>query len=188
MIAVPNQTSAIQLIKPSTDTMILTPYLNLTLNKFKDLDDPLSDNSWYKNIDEVPASEIMEVTAINLLVPTLLINQLHKYMGTPAVIINVTAVEGQFEGCYKNEFHPHNNASKAGLNMLSVTLARQKQKDRYVYTVDPGFVSGGSNFPNPPLSMHDGASRIVDPIIRIVNGNPVDQRTVKLKDYAKSPY
>lgn len=188
MVAVPNQPANIQLIKPSTSTMILTPYLNLSLNKFKDLDDPLSDNSWYKNIEEVPASEIMEVTAINLLVPTLLINQLSKYMGTPMVIINVTAVEGQFEGCFKNENHPHNNASKAGLNMLTVTLANQKQKNRYVYTIDPGFVSGGSNFPNPPLTMHDGASRIVDPIIRIANGNALDNRTVKLKDYVKSRF
>lgn len=143
---------------------------SLNLNIYHDINDPQGKNStWFKEINELDPVEIVEVTTINQLVPTLLINQLRSTMSLPGFIINVTAVEGQFNINGKDVFHPHTNMAKAALNMMIRTLAEEKNPKIYHYAIDPGFVSGVRErtfkMGITPIQADDGASRIVDPII-----------------------
>mgnify|MGYP003353463355 CR=1 FL=1 len=71
-------------------------------------------------IDLTPM-EIIESTAINQLVPTLLITSLKSYLVPPKFIINVASLEGQFS-TKKDGNHVHTNMHKAALNMLKNKL------------------------------------------------------------------
>jgi len=162
---------------------------NIILDEFNDIQVRYdkTETAWFKNIEEIEQKEIMEVTIINQLVPTLFINGLKKHMANPKFIINVTAVEGQFR-THKNSYHAHTNMCKAAINMLIRTIGEEKDKNLFAHTIDPGFVSGVSQNYDYPLSSDDGASRILDPIISYFNGRPVPKEWVKLKDYKNSDW
>lgn len=161
----------------------------IKLNQFKDIEDMTmkDDSTWYKRMEEVTMDEIMQVSAVNQVVPTMLVNQLKPCMKSPKFIINVTAIEGQF--AYKKDgLHPHTNMCKAGINMMVKTMGAELEEDFYIYAVDPGFVSGVDPFKDMyPLQAEDGAARILDPIYRWKNGNPI-KSGVKLKDFKISPW
>jgi hypothetical protein len=80
---------------------------------------------------DVPIGEAAEVMAINYLAPMLLNSQLKDLMmrsntgdkKVPRFIINVSAMEGKFYR-YKSANHPHTNAAKAALNMMTRTSAQ----------------------------------------------------------------
>lgn len=164
---------------------------SLSLNRYHDIDDHQGRNStWYKEIDQIDPSEIIEVTAVNQLVPTLLINQLRPSMSDPAFIINVTAIEGQFNTSSKDAFHPHTNMAKAAINMMIRTLAEEKDPRVLPYAVDPGFVSGVRERTMvtgiTPIQSDDGASRVVDPVISYFLNNklkPGKYRHYELEDW-----
>jgi len=97
-------------------------------------------------------------------------------------IINVTSSEGQFSYTNKTIFHPHTNMTKAALNMLTRTSAKQyKDYDIYMNAVDVGWVSTGAievlrekQYERgyiPPLDPVDGASRIMHPIIEAIENS-----------------
>lgn len=99
-------------------------------------------------------------------------------------IINVTSVEGQFSYSNKTEFHPHTNMTKAALNMMTKTSAGDFATDQiYMNIVDVGWISTGANEEKrkrlfnegriPPLDSHDGACRIMQPILLAEQGTPV---------------
>lgn len=166
---------------------------NVTLNNFHDVDDDTLtfETAWFKRLDEIPMAEVLEANIINQIVPTLIIQGVKPSMSKPTFIINVTAVEGQFDSKKHEGYHAHTNMCKAGLNMLSMTLAAETIKDQYVYAVDPGFVSGvypGWDCSKYPITAADGAARVLDPIIRYYEGDALPRDWVKLKDYVKSPY
>lgn len=176
-----------------TDLAIVSEQISnadIKLNQFKDIEDlTMKNNStWYKTMDEVGMAEILQVNAINQVVPTMLVNQLKSVMEYPKFIINVTAVEGQFQSNKINGHHPHTNMCKAGINMMVRTMGSEKEKDFYIYAVDPGYVSGIDPFKDKyPLKPIDGASRILDPIIRWIKNDPIESG-VKLKDFKISPW
>lgn len=176
-----------------TDLAIVSEQISnadIKLNQFKDIEDlTMKDNStWYKTMDEVGMAEILQVNAINQVVPTMLVNQLKPVMEYPKFIINVTAVEGQFQSNKINGHHPHTNMCKAGINMMVRTMGTEKEKDFYIYAVDPGYVSGVDPFKDKyPLKPIDGASRILDPVIRWIKNDPIESG-VKLKDFKISPW
>jgi len=92
-------------------------------------------------------------------------------------IINVSAMEGSFSRVNKTDRHPHTNAAKAALNMMTRTSAIDyKQSNIYMVSVDTGWI----NDKNPlekamklminrdfqtPLDEEDAAARVLDPII-----------------------
>ncbi len=56
-------------------------------------------------------------------------------------IINVTSLEGKFEVEKKRSTHPHNNMSKASLNMITKTCGGYYAKfNIYMTSVDTGWV------------------------------------------------
>ena len=158
---------------------------SITFNQFHDIRDMdiKKESSWNKNIESIDPGEILEVNIINQIVPTLFINGLKPTMSNPKFIINVTALEGQFD-CKKNSYHAHTNMCKAGINMLIRTMAEEDDPNLYVYTIDPGFVSGvNPQQDHYPLSAGDGASRILYPIIKYFNGEPLPKEWIKIRNY-----
>lgn len=155
-------------------------------NDFKDDELRMTGLSWDKSIEDIDPTEIVEATLINQLVPTLIINSLKKKMigSTPKFIINVTALEGQFDYKKKTDKHLHTNMCKAAMNMMIRTLCEDPDKDLHVYCIDPGYVSGVCpQLDNYPVSMHDGASRIVYPILRFFNNDPLPKEWVKMRNF-----
>lgn len=166
-------------IEYKKDSIVLQENIIIKLNEFGDVLEPNLNTSWRQKIDDVSPAEIISANQINLVVPTLIINQLKPHLVEPKFIINVTAIEGNFK-TKKNTYHAHTNSYKAGLNMLTKTIA--EEKGLYAYCIDPGFVSGVLNQPYYPIKMEDGGARIIDPIISYYNREPI-VKGVNLKNY-----
>ena len=115
-------------------------------------------------------------------------------------IVNVTALEGKFNVGKKSGGHPHTNMSKAALNMLTLTAARDYAREGILMnSVDTGWVTDMSptgigatastheTFVGPPLDDEDGSSRVVDPIFSHVN-NHVSGSKLQFGNFYKDYY
>ena len=158
-------------------------------------------NSWVLRVDEVSPREWLEVQVVNAFVPFLLTGHLKPLMlrspHPDRYVVQVSAMEGSFARDRKTARHPHTNMAKAGLNMLTRTVADEYAAEGiYMSSVDTGWVTderphaskqehraGGFR---PPLDVIDGAARVYDPIVRGVSGEPV--YGVFLKDYRRVPW
>ncbi|MGB0839887.1 MAG: SDR family NAD(P)-dependent oxidoreductase, partial [Chitinophagales bacterium] len=120
---------------------------------------------------------------INHISPYLLIQGLSPLLKASKyknrLIINVSSAEGQFSYSNKTIYHPHTNMTKAALNMLTRTSAKEYARyGIYMNSVDVGWVSTGATeslrkvqFEQayiPPLDSVDAASRILHPIVSIL--------------------
>jgi NAD(P)-dependent dehydrogenase (short-subunit alcohol dehydrogenase family) len=127
------------------------------------------ENSWNKPFCKIDPKEIIETQNINCNAPIILIQLLTNLL-TPidnnlTHIINVTSHEGVFSN-WKSSKHVHNNASKAGLNMFTRTMAYEYANMGILMNLaDPGWVSSGVyTNKEPPLTPVDGAARILEPL------------------------
>ncbi len=88
-------------------------------------------------------------------------------------------MEGQFYRP-KSHLHPHTNMAKAALNMMTRTAAAGLAEHYSIFmtAVDTGWITdenpldqweARSNNP-PPLDEWDAAMRIIDPVLKGVNG------------------
>jgi NAD(P)-dependent dehydrogenase (short-subunit alcohol dehydrogenase family) len=153
-------------------------------------------NSWVLRVDEVSPREWLEVHVVNAFVPFLLTGHLRPLLRRSPhpdrYVVQVSAMEGSFARERKTARHPHTNMAKAGLNMLTRTVAQEYADEGiYMSSVDTGWVTDerphaskqghrASGF-RPPLDVIDGAARVYDPILRGIGGDPV--HGVFLKDY-----
>lgn len=157
----------------------------LELNRFGQPVDLRSKTSWNATLQEIDAFELMEVNLINQISPFLLIKAFTPLFRQSAFaaryIVNVTSSEGQFSYTNKTMFHPHTNMTKAALNMLTLTSAKEYVKEGiYMNSVDVGWISTGAReelrerqFEEgyiPPLDSVDGAARILHPIYEQLAG------------------
>lgn len=165
------------------------------LNRFGNPIDDRNKNSWNSTLEEISMTEILEVNLINQISPYLLIKELSPLMKKSnfkyKFIINVTSSEGQFSYDNKTIFHPHTNMTKAALNMLTRTSAKEYQSYNILMSaVDVGWVSTGAKEDLrkkqfdagyiPPLDSVDGASRIMHPIIEAIeNENLIVGKLIK---------
>ncbi|KAL4498493.1 hypothetical protein ABPG72_019611 [Tetrahymena utriculariae] len=162
--------------------------------------DLASKNSWNSKLEEVPLFEFMETQVINAWAPFVLCQKLKDCMTISPeqqkefkFIVNVSSVEGQFHMRNKPVFHPHNNMSKASLNMLTRTAGPQYSQEYNIFMtcVDTGWVSNDmipksflfdNVYKTTPLDELDGALRVVDPIFEGYKTNkPIC--TVFLRNY-----
>ena len=166
------------------NTQILK-YNNIKINKFKDIQDEIHDNSWNKKIDEISPEEILECTLINQIVPTLIINKLKNNLTGTKFIINVTSFEGSFN-YEKTDKHIHTNMCKTAMNMMIRTLHQDSDKNLHVYAINPGYVSGICPQKDKfPISLEDGATRIIYPIIKYYLNEPLDKDIMLMNNYKK---
>ena len=142
-------------------------------------------NSWRLTLAEVPTAELLEVHLVNAVAPFLLNARLKPLMLRARTgaqhIVNVSAMEGQFNRVKKTEKHPHTNMAKAALNMMTRTSAPDYVRDGiHMNSVDTGWITDEDpaihaerkvkdHLFSPPLDALDGAARIVDPIFSGVN-------------------
>ncbi len=161
-------------------------------------------NSWSLKLGEVDTLEMLEVQLVNAVAPFILNGKLKSLLlKSPfdrRFIINVSAMEGQFNRLNKTSNHPHTNMAKAGLNMLTRTAASDYALDRiYTNSVDTGWITDENPYPKkidlqthrgfyPPLDAIDGMARIYDPIVRGISDLEQPLCGHFLKDYSPYPW
>src|SRR3954471_23678310 len=159
-------------------------------------------NSWSQFVDEVDPVELLEVQLCNQTAPFILISRLRPALAAASAhrkyIVNVSAMEGQFGRTYKGPGHPHTNMSKAALNMLTKTSAKELlEADGILMTaVDTGWITDDRPHPtkmrlaeegfHAPLDLVDGAARVYDPIVLGEAGE--DLHGVFLKDFSPAAW
>ncbi|MBD9699328.1 SDR family NAD(P)-dependent oxidoreductase [Flavimobilis sp. GY10621] len=164
--------------------------------------DLVSQNSWVDKVDQVDPLEMLEVQLCNETAPFILVSRLRASLAaSPArrtYIVNVSAMEGQFNRGYKGPGHPHTNMAKAAVNMLTRTSSREMfETDQILMTsVDTGWITDERPHTtkarlheegfHAPLDLVDGAARVYDPIVRGEAGE--DVFGVFLKDYKPYPW
>ncbi|MBN8641541.1 MAG: SDR family oxidoreductase [Flavobacteriales bacterium] len=171
------------------------------LNRFGQPVDSRDKTSWNSTLEEIELHELIEVNLINQIAPYVLIKELKPLFNqsnfVEKFIVNVTSSEGMFSYTKKTIFHPHTNMTKAALNMMTLTSAKEfAESSIFMTSVDVGWISTGAKeslrekqFENgyiPPLDSVDGASRILDPIIQGINGTIL--HGVLLKNYKVSSW
>ena len=160
-------------------------------------------NSWRMELAEVSTVELLEVQLVNQIAPFVLNGRLKPLMlAVPTRdkhIVNVSAMEGQFNRALKTSRHPHTNMAKAALNMMTRTSAADYVKDGiHMNSVDTGWVTDEDDLARavdkedtqrfaPPLDSVDGAARCVDPIfVGFETGHHCWGQF--LKDFAPAPW
>ncbi|RYE86514.1 MAG: SDR family oxidoreductase, partial [Myxococcales bacterium] len=169
--------------------------------------DRSGDNSWRRRLGEVDLAELVTCHAVSALAPFVLTGRLRPALvrgarrdpGRPhAFVVNVSAVEGQFNRPNKTPWHPHTNMAKASLNMMTRTCADDLARDGVLMnSVDTGWITNenplavaermsASGFA-PPLDELDGAARVLDPVFSVLSGSPPVWGRF-FKDYAETPW
>jgi NAD(P)-dependent dehydrogenase (short-subunit alcohol dehydrogenase family) len=175
---------------------------NFSVNRFDADGQPIDlrkINSWRLKLDEVSTEEMLEVQLVNTIAPFILNSQLKPLMMRSPFerrfIINVSAMEGQFNRQNKTVHHPHTNMAKAAVNMMTRTSANDYACDRiYMNSVDTGWVTDENPYPQKtrlqqergfytPLDAIDGMARIYDPIVRGIEEPEIPFSGYFLKDY-----
>ncbi|WP_304608937.1 SDR family NAD(P)-dependent oxidoreductase [Planktothrix sp. FACHB-1365] len=161
-------------------------------------------NSWRLKLNEVSTIELLEVQFVNAIAPFILNSKLKPLlMRSPfsqRFIINVSAMEGNFNRDNKTIFHPHTNMAKAALNMMTRTSAIDYAQDGiYMNSVDTGWITNENPYPQkqddqqkrgfyPPLDNIDGMARIYDPIVQGIQNPSEPLFGHFLKNYVPSPW
>ena len=159
-------------------------------------------NTWLMKDDEVSILELLEVHVINAIAPFIINSRLKPLMmnqkESSKYIINVSSMEGRFNGVDKPWRHPHTNMAKAALNQMTRTCAKEYAKyNIFMNGVDPGWISFQHPYHQakamqergnkPPFDAIDAAARICDPIYVGLNEgrNPFGKL---FKDYAETEW
>jgi NAD(P)-dependent dehydrogenase (short-subunit alcohol dehydrogenase family) len=161
-------------------------------------------NSWLLKLDEVSTVELLEVQLVNSIAPFIINSKLKPLMMRSAFerrfIINVSAMEGQFNRDSKTPYHPHTNMAKAASNMMTRTSAIDYAQDNiFMNSVDTGWITNENPYPKkiriqagqnfyPPLDAIDGMARIYDPIVRGIENLDTPLYGHFLKDYQPYPW
>ena len=187
-------------VAQSTKGLVLShPYFpNNALDKDGIQIDLRPKNSWTTKLEEVSTLEMLEVQLVNTTVPFMLNSSLKKMLlqspNERKFIVNVSAVEGQFNRIYKSANHPHTNMAKAALNMMTRTAAQDYALNNiFMTSVDTGWITDEKPHPSKanmrqkgfvtPLDIVDGAARVYHPIVAGLEEEKQPYFGVFLKDY-----
>jgi NAD(P)-dependent dehydrogenase (short-subunit alcohol dehydrogenase family)/rRNA maturation endonuclease Nob1 len=164
--------------------------------------DQRTENSWSLLLEDVSPMEMIETQLVSVTAPFMINSTLKPLFSQSPFerkfIINVSAMEGQFNRSSKTPFHPHTNMAKAALNMMTRTSAQEYGLHNiFMNSVDTGWITQENPFPKkerlfneegfvPPLDEIDGMARIYDPIVSGINKPEMPLLGHFLKDY--KPY
>ncbi|NIG55891.1 SDR family NAD(P)-dependent oxidoreductase [Chitinophaga sp. Cy-1792] len=156
-------------------------------------------NSWTLRLDEITPVEMLETQLVNVTAPFMMNSRLKTLMQQSPFerkfIINVSAMEGQFNRGNKTCYHAHTNMAKAALNMMTRTAAQDYAQDGiYMNSVDTGWITQENPHPIkewlyeeqgfvPPLDETDGMARIYDPVVSGLTKPEIPLFGHFLKDY-----
>ncbi|MUG98092.1 SDR family NAD(P)-dependent oxidoreductase [Scytonema sp. UIC 10036] len=200
-----NHNSILLETQPQYPGHLLTSNLYFPANTF-DADGQQLDtrpvNSWLLKLDEVSTIEMLEVNLVNVVAPFIFNSKLKPLLiKSPfhrRFIINVSAMEGQFNRLHKTKYHPHTNMAKAALNMMTRTSAQDYVRDGiFMNSVDTGWITDENPYTKKiylqetigfytPLDIIDGMARIYDPIVQGIENPEEPLYGHFLKNYA--PY
>lgn len=132
-------------------------------------------NSWTQSLPDINILECVETQLINSIAPFYIIQKLTGMLkaSMPSTklfashIINITSQEGRFQKD-KGSTHPHNNMSKAALNMLTKTIAKEYKSFRcQVVSVDTGWANSmiGPTVMGILSSYEDCVARVIQPLV-----------------------
>lgn len=165
--------------------LIVANTADIAVDEFAEPVDLAATSSWGLTLASCSTEELVETQVINAMAPFVISSRLKSLlMRSPhwdRFIINVSAMEGQFNRENKTCYHPHTNMAKASLNMLTRTSAQDYARDRiWMHSVDTGWITQEHPLPKknrhraqgivPPLDCVDGAARILHPIWQTVRG------------------
>lgn len=198
------------LLAPAPDALTATSQDSLAWLPAKMLDadgqqvDLAPANSWTARAGDVSTAELLEVLLVSQSAPFLLASRLRSLMKrsafSPRFVVNVSAMEGQFNRASKTASHPHTNMAKAALNMFTRTSAQDFATDAiWMNSADTGWITDENPFPKktrilseqhfiPPLDAEDGMARVYDPIIRGITQPDVPCWGNFFKDYQPYPW
>ena len=163
-----------------------SPELLTSLAALRDDDDRLDTRektTWNTRLGEVEPVEILEAMLVNSNAPALLAQGFipaFKASTKPNKFVNnVVGADSMFQ-LGKSGYHPHVNMSKAALNMMTHTCADSFANDNILMnSIDTGWITyeGSAKYREqrsadgfqPPYDHLDGAVRILDPIMAVVN-------------------
>jgi NAD(P)-dependent dehydrogenase (short-subunit alcohol dehydrogenase family) len=161
-------------------------------------------NSWVLRLHEVSGVEMLETQLVGAIAPFLFNSQMKPHLlRSPfprRFIVNVSAMEGQFQRESKTAAHPHTNMAKAALNMMTRTSAADYAQDGiYMNSVDTGWITEENPLEkgqriqertgfHTPLDVLDGMARVYDPIVRGVMDEVEPLYGHFLKDYQPYPW
>lgn len=161
-------------------------------------------NSWTLKLDRVSTPELLEVQLVNAIAPFLINSKLKPLLMRSRFdrrfIVNVSAMEGQFNRKDKTTDHPHTNMAKAALNMMTRTSAADyAEANIFMNSVDTGWITNENPYPKsqrmekeqdfyPPLDAIDGMARIYDPIVGGLDRDSTPLSGHFLKDYFPYPW
>jgi len=156
------------------------------------------ENSWTQLLQDISPMEMLETQLVNVTAPFMLNSQLKPMLlRSPyerKFIVNVSAMEGQFNRDSKTPYHPHTNMAKAALNMMTRTSAQEyAQQNIFMNSVDTGWITQENPHPKkekvhasgfvPPLDETDGMARIYDPVATGINSPELPLFGHFLKNY-----
>lgn len=161
-------------------------------------------NSWTLRLDEIPMVEMVETQLVGFIAPFILNSRLKPlFLRSPfprRFIVNVSAMEGQFNRESKTPRHPHTNMAKAAMNMMTRTSAADYAEDGiFMNSVDTGWVTDENPHPKlrrmrtelgfyAPLDVVDGMARVYDPIARGITAPETPPFGHFLKNYGPFPW
>lgn len=192
----------LQTIQQNTGKHELRDSAFMPTDEFNEPIDFAKSNCWTKRLHDIDTLTFLEAQIINATAPFLLNARLKPLMLNSKFeqrfIINVSAMEGQFNRKNKTCNHAHTNMAKASLNMMTRTAGADFARDNiYMNSVDTGWVTQENPFHIrqtarikgmvPPLDCIDGASRVLAPIFdTLLERDNTDNKPVFgefLKDY-----
>ncbi len=145
----------------------------IIINQHKNIvEDRTFVNQWTKKITEIDIDEILECNIINQIIPTLLFQKILEMFESNKThdkyfMINVSSTEAN----HQNPNHVITSMNKIAMFNLIDRMKLGLSEKFYLYSSDPGFVTGVINDNEKPLDSFDGAIRVLYPMIEIINGN-----------------
>jgi len=185
-----NELGKLDGISMSGDIITFMANNKININSHKNIGESRGfKTQWTQNLMETDTGEILECNMINQIAPTILFQKVIDHWvrtGSPDqkyFLINVSSTEA----FHNTDHHIVTSMNKIAMDNL-IDRVRIGLPDNFVvYSADPGFVTGVRNDNEKPLDAHDGAMRVLEPLMSNLEGSsmPSNNRLVSAfyKDY-----
>lgn len=184
-----NELDKMDEISLSGDLITFMANNKININEHKNIGESRGlKTQWTQNLMETDTGEILECNMINQIAPTILFQKVIDTWvrtGSPEqkyYLINVSSTEA----FHNTDHHIITSMNKIAMDNL-IDRVRIGLPDNFVvYSADPGFVTGVRNDNEKPLDAHDGAIRVLEPLMSSLDGKNISNTNLVsafYKDY-----